>query len=142
MKQQTATITVTATVNATAEKVWDSYTNPKHIVNWNFADPSWHCPGAENDMRIGGTYKARMEAKDGSYGFDFEAVYSEITQGRRFTYEFGGRKATVQFNNSGNETEVIVTFDPETENPIDMQRAGWQAILVNFKKYTETTYKA
>jgi len=142
MKQQTATITVNATVNAAAEKVWDSYTNPKHIVNWNFADPSWHCPKAENDMRIGGTYKARMEAKDGSFGFDFEAVYSEITKGKHFTYEFGGRTATVQFNNAGSKTEVIVTFDPESENPVDMQRAGWQAILDNFKKYTETTYKA
>ncbi len=132
-----STITVTTTVNADTKKVWDCYTNPKHIVNWNFADPSWHCPSAENDMRIGGTYKARMEARDGSFGFDFEAIYTEITAGKQFTYGFGGRKATVQFNAAGNQTAVVVTFDPETENPIEMQRGGWQAILNNFKNYTE-----
>ncbi len=131
-------ITVSATINAPILKVWDSYTNPKHIVNWNFADPSWHCPSAENDMRIGGTYKARMEAKDGSFGFDFEAIYTGIKEGKEFTYEFGGRVATVQFKDLGNQTEVIVTFDPENENPLEMQKGGWQAILNNFKNYTET----
>lgn len=130
-------ITVSATIQAPIEKIWDSYTNPKHIVNWNFADPSWHCPCAENDMRIGGTYKARMEAKDGSFGFDFEAIYTEIDQYKSFSYEFEGRTVTVLFNNMGNYTEVIVSFDPEKENPIDMQKAGWQLILNNFKSYTE-----
>lgn len=133
----TTKIIVSATINAPLEKIWDSYTNPKHIVNWNFADPSWHCPSAENDMRIGGTYKARMEAKDGSFGFDFEAIYSEISVGKNFTYGFGGRTATVQFNDLGNQTEVIITFDPENENPIDMQKSGWQMILNNFKSYSE-----
>jgi len=131
-------ITVTATIHADAKKVWDCYTNPKHIINWNFADPSWHCPTAVNDMRVGGTYKARMEAKDGSFGFDFEAIYTEITTGKQFTYEFGGRVATVSFNGSGNQTEVTVMFDPETENPVEMQKGGWQSILNNFKKYTES----
>lgn len=130
-------ITVQVTINATVKKVWDYYTSPNHIIHWNFADPSWHCPSAENDMRIGGTYKARMEAKDGSFGFDFEAVYTDISEGKNFTYEFGGRTATVQFNDLGSETEVIVSFDPENENPVDMQQAGWQAILNNFKAYTE-----
>ena len=138
----TKKIKVSTTINTPVEKVWDSYTNPKHIVNWNFADPGWHCPGAENDMRVGGTYKARMEARDGSFGFDFEAVYTEITKGKHFTYEFGGRIATVQFKDEGNQTLVTVSFDPESENPVDLQKAGWQAILDNFKKYTETTYKA
>ncbi|NHN25949.1 activator of HSP90 ATPase [Flavobacterium jejuense] len=130
-------ITVQTTIKAPVAKVWDYYTNPKHIINWNFADPSWHCPTATNNMKIGGIYKARMEAKDGSYGFDFEAVYSEITENKHFTYEFGGRTATVEFNALTNQTEVVVTFDAETENPIDMQKAGWQSILNNFKKYTE-----
>lgn len=130
-------ITVTATINAANKKVWDCYTNPKHIVNWNFADPSWHCPSAENDMRVGGTYKARMEAKDGSFGFDFEAVYTEIIPERKFTYEFGGRMATVKFDTAGNQTTVTVTFDPETENSIELQQQGWQAILNNFKNYVE-----
>lgn len=131
-------ITVQATINAPIEKVWDAYTNPAHIIHWNFADPSWHCPIAENDMRIGGTYKARMEAKDGSFGFDFEAVYSAISPGKQFTYEFGGRTATVIFTDLGGQTEVLVSFDPENENPLDMQKEGWQAILNNFKTYAET----
>lgn len=135
----TTKITVSAMIGAPITKVWDSYTNPKHIVNWNFADPSWHCPSATNDMKMGGTYKARMEAKDGSFGFDFEAVYAEIVKEKYFTYEFGGRVATVEFNRSGSNTEVVVTFDPESQNPVEMQQAGWQAILNNFKNYTETT---
>lgn len=131
-------ITVAVTVHAEVNKVWDYYTNPSYIINWNFADPSWHCPGAENDMQVGGTYKARMEAKDGSFGFDFEAVYTEIVEGKEFTYGFGDRNATVKFNDFGSQTEVIVSFDPENENPIEMQKGGWQAILNNFKAYTES----
>ena len=130
-------ITVQTTVNADGKKVWDFYNDPKHIIHWNFADPSWHCPSAENDMRVGGTYKARMEAKDGSFGFDFETIYTEIQDGKQFSTEFGGRTAKVQFNDLGNQTEVVITFDPENENPVEMQRAGWQAILDNFKKYVE-----
>lgn len=130
-------ITVQATIKADSKKVWDYYTNPTHIVNWNFADPSWHCPSAENDMQIGGIYIARMEAKDGSFGFDFKAVYSEVIMGENFTYGFDDRAVTVQFNEAGEETEVVVTFDPETENPIELQRGGWQAILNSFKNYTE-----
>lgn len=130
-------ITVQSTIQAGAGKVWEYYTSPEHIVHWNFADPSWCCPGAENDMRVGGTYKARMEAKDGSFGFDFEAIYTTINPGKEFSYEFGGRTATVQFNDLGSQTEVVVTFDPESENPVEMQRGGWQAILDNFKTYTE-----
>ena len=122
----------------TQKKVWDCYNNPTHIINWNFADPSWHCPTATNDMKIGGTYKARMEAKDRSFGFDFEAVYIDIQEGKEFTYAFGGREATIKFVGNENSTEVIVTFDPENENPIEMQQGGWQAILNNFKNYTET----
>jgi uncharacterized protein YndB with AHSA1/START domain len=133
----TTKITVQATINAEAKKVWNSYTNPKHIVHWNFADPSWHCPSAENDMQIGGIYKVRMEAKDGSFGFDFEAIYTEIIEGKQFTYEFEERTITVQLNNLGNKTEVVVTFDPENENPIEIQQNGWQMILNNFKAYTE-----
>lgn len=130
-------IEIIALVNADNEKVWDCYTNPKHIVNWNFADPSWHCPSAENDLKIGGKYLARMEAKDGSFGFDFEAYYTQLSKGESFSYEFGGRVATVIFKSKGDQTEVKVVFDPETQNPIEMQKAGWQSILNNFKKYVE-----
>jgi uncharacterized protein YndB with AHSA1/START domain len=134
-------IVVTATIHAPIEKVWECYTNPTHIVNWNFADPSWHCPRAENDMKIGGTYKARMEAKDGSFGFDFEAVYTEINEGKRFAFEFGGRISTYEFNDLGADTLVSITFDPETENSIELQKNGWQLILNNFKLYAENKAK-
>ena len=130
-------IKVNATINTDLKKVWDYYTNPKHIVNWNFADPSWHCPSAINDMKLGGTYLARMEARDGSFGFDFEAVYTEIIKGESFEYTFGGRTVHVSFEKLHDQTEVIIEFDPETENPIEMQQNGWQAILNNFKKYVE-----
>jgi uncharacterized protein YndB with AHSA1/START domain len=130
-------ITVNATIVADKQKTWDYYTRPEHIVQWNFADPSWHCPAASNELETGGKYFARMEARDGSFGFDFEAVYQDIEPGAHFTYEFGGRLATVTFKEEDGRTEVTVSFDPETENPIDLQRTGWQLILNNFKTYTE-----
>lgn len=130
-------IIVEAKIAADIQKVWDYYTNPSHIINWNFADPSWHCPSASNDLKVGGKYVARMEAKDGSFGFDFEAMYTEVHPLERFTYEFGGREAKVDFQQDGNSTSVKITFDPETENPIELQQAGWQVILNNFKNYTE-----
>ena len=131
-------ITVSASINAQSDKVWNYYTQPEHIVHWNFADVSWHCPSAENDLRLGGTYKARMEAKDGSFGFDFEAVYTQITLGHEFTYEFGGRTAHVQLENQGSQTKITVAFDPENEHPLEMQQFGWQSILNHFKAYVET----
>jgi uncharacterized protein YndB with AHSA1/START domain len=134
----TEKIRVKATINADRQKVWNYYTKPEHITKWNFADPSWHCPTASNDMQVGGKYSARMEAKDGSFGFDFVAIYTEIIIEQQFSYEFGGRKATVMFNTVNNKTEIIIDFDAENENPIEMQKDGWQAILNNFKLYTET----
>lgn len=131
-------IIIEVTVEASVEKVWVAYTNPIHIINWNFADPSWHCPHASNDLRIGGKYLARMEAKDGSFGFDFEAVYTEILTLESFTYEFDGRVAKVDFHQNNDSTSVKITFDPETENPVELQKTGWQLILNNFKKYVET----
>jgi len=132
-------ITVEANVLAPKNKVWDYYTNPEHITQWNFADPSWHCPEAENDMRVGGKYRARMEAKDGSFGFDFEAIYTDLVIGDKFTYVMpDGRHVNVAFKEQGGSTHVTVTFDAETENSIEMQRGGWQAILDNFKHYTES----
>ncbi len=130
-------ITITANIQADIKKVWDYYTNPTHIVHWNFADPSWHCPKAENDMRIGGTYKARMEARDGSFGFDFEVVYTDIKVEKEISYVFGERSAHILFESLDAATNLTITFDPENENPIEMQQAGWQAILNNFKSYTE-----
>jgi len=131
-------IKVAAIIEADRSKVWTYYTDTAHIVNWNFADPSWHCPRAENDLVVGGRYLSRMEAKDGSMGFDFEAVYTEIVVEQHFVYEFSGRQVKVEFFGSDNATEVRVSFDPETENPIEMQKNGWQAILDNFKQYAES----
>ncbi len=135
---KTNKITVQADIAADTKKVWDYYTKPKHIKKWNFASPEWHCPKAENDLRVGGKYFARMEAKDGSWGFDFEAIYDAVVEHKNFVYTMeDGRKVTVDFENLGNKTRAIVTFDTEKENPEEMQRNGWQAILDNFKKYVE-----
>ena len=135
MKQEK--ITITATIAADKQKVWDYYTHPEHITQWNFADPSWHCPTASNDLQPGGQYFARMEAKDGSFGLDFIAIYTEIQLIETFTYQFGDRTATVNFSENNGNTELTISFDPETENSVELQRNGWQAILNNFKHYTE-----
>jgi uncharacterized protein YndB with AHSA1/START domain len=135
---ESSKVIVEAEVNASISKTWKYYTEPESITQWNFADQSWHCPSASNDMKIGGKYLARMEAKDGSFGFDFEAYYTEINVGKNFTYEFGGRICTVNFDDLIDSTKVTVSFDPENENPVEMQKAGWQLILNNFKSYTES----
>lgn len=133
----TQKITIKTTVLADKQKTWDYYTGSEHIIHWNFADPSWHCPTASNDLTIGGQLRTRMEAKDGSFGFDFIAFYTEINPRENFSYEFGGRIATIVFHEANGQTEVVVTFDPETENSLELQKNGWQAILDNFKAYTE-----
>ncbi len=136
---ETKKITIQADISADTKKVWDYYMQPEHITKWNFASSDWHCPKAENDIRVGGKYSARMEAKDGSWGFDFEAIYDAVVEYQNFIYTMAdGRKVTVDFENNGDKTRVIVTFDAETENSEELQRNGWQAILNNFKRYTET----
>ena len=131
-------ITVKASILADSKKVWDYYTLPEHITKWNFATDTWHCPSASNDLRKGGKYVARMEAKDGSFAFDFEAIYDEITDNKIAYTMTDGRKATIDFIANNNATDVIITFDAEQQNPAEMQKEGWQAILNNFKKYTES----
>jgi uncharacterized protein YndB with AHSA1/START domain len=132
-------ITIEATILADIKKVWEYYTKPEHIVKWNFASDDWQCPSATNDLKVGGKYWARMEAKDGSFGFDFEATYSKIIEFEKIEYVlFDTRVVEIQFKQLADKTEVIVRFDAETENPIDMQRDGWQAILNNFKKHVES----
>lgn len=131
-------ITVQSKVNAPVEKVWDYWNTPEHIMKWNSASPDWHTPKSENDLRVGGKFSARMEAKDGSFGFDFGGVYDEVVTNERIAYTMeDGRKTEITFINHGDTTEVIETFDAEGQNPVEMQQAGWQAILDNFKKYTE-----
>jgi len=131
-------IQVQATILADRKKVWNFYTNPEHITKWNFASDDWICPSASNDLRVGGKYSARMEATDGSVGFDFEAIYDEIREEEKLAYTMlDGRVATITFKSSGDQTEVTVTFDAENENSVELQKNGWQAILNNCKKYAE-----
>ncbi len=133
-------VTIQATISADTNKTWDFYTKPEHIIHWNFASDDWCCPTASNDMQVGGKYHARMEAKDGSFGFDFQAIYTDIKIGKEFSYRMlDDRETKVQFSETKNGTEIVVTFAPENENPIEMQRDGWQAILDNFKKYVAST---
>nr|WP_294905047.1 SRPBCC family protein [uncultured Lacibacter sp.] len=140
MSTQSATvITVETIVNAPVEKVWDVWNNPDHITKWNSASPDWHTPWAKNDLRVGGTLTARMEAKDGSFGFDFAGVYDVITNNEYIEYTLGdGRKVKVSFTAEGHATKITESFDAESENPVEMQQMGWQAILDSFKRYTES----
>src|SRR3989344_6683128 len=131
-------ITVETVVNAPVEKFWEFFTDPKHIVQWNNASPDWHTPSATNDLRVGGKFNSRMEARDGSAGFDFSGTYDEVVAHERIAYTMDdGRKVEETFVPEGAGTKVVVVFDSETENPPEMQRSGWQSILDNFKSYTE-----
>jgi len=132
-------ITVKSSVNAPISKVWDYWNTPEHITKWNSASPDWHTPKSENDLRVGGRFTARMEAKDGSFGFDFGGTYDEIVPHEKISYTMDdGRKTDVTFIPEGTGTKVIETFEAEETNPVEMQQGGWQAILDNFKNYTET----
>ena len=131
-------ITVEATVNAPVEKVWKLWSEPDHITKWCTATTEWHTPSAQNDLRTGGTFVTRMEAKDGSMGFDFGGTYDLVKPHEYIEYTMGDdRKVKVVFATKGDTTHIIETFDAEETNPIEMQRSGWKAILNNFKKYTE-----
>jgi uncharacterized protein YndB with AHSA1/START domain len=135
-----ATITVQATVKAPVEKVWKLWTDPKHIINWCNASDDWHTPRAENDLRVGGEFLSRMEAKNGSAGFDFSGKYSKVELHNQIEYVLADdRKVQITFVANGHETKVTETFDPEHENSMELQQTGWQSILNNFKKYVEGT---
>ena len=129
------TITIQATVNIPVEKVWTLWNTPEHIMQWNSASPDWHTPKAELDLRPGGKFSSRMEAKDGSIGFDFKGNYTEVIPKEKIAYTFGDRTAQVEFIKEENEIRVRIIFDAEKENSIEKQKEGWQAILDNFKKY-------
>lgn len=131
-------ISVAVTVHAPVEAVWTSFTQPEHIMQWNHASDDWHCPRAENDLRVGGRFVSRMEAVDGSEGFDFSGAYTDVVPHERIAYTMDdGRTAEVTFAAEGAGTRVVTVFDAESENPPELQRAGWQAILDTFKQYTE-----
>jgi len=137
--QQRTSITVETTVNAPVSKVWDYWGKPEHITRWCQASDDWHAPHAENDLRTGGKFTTTMAAKDGSASFDWGGVYSKVVDHKSIDYTMeDGRKVSIVMSDLGNSTKIVETFDAESENPIEMQRGGWQAILDNFKKYVES----
>lgn len=136
---QLTKITVEATANAPVARVWKAWNTPSDIMQWSTPDPSWHTTSSENDLKVGGKFKNRMEAKDESFGFDFEGVYDTVVLHKEITYTLGdGRKATTLFTAQNDKTHIATTFDPETENDPEFQKQGWQSILNNFVKYMES----
>ncbi len=132
-------ITIETIVNAPMETVWDCWNKPNHITNWAFASDEWHAPYADNDLKVKGKFKTTMAAKDGSMSFDFEGTYTEVKKHELIEYDMDdGRHVATHFAKLGNDVKIVQTFDPESTNPVEMQKGGWQAILDNFKKYTET----
>ena len=131
-------ITVETTVSAPLEKVWRYWTEPQHITQWCSGSADWHTPRAENDLKEGGKFVTRMEAKDGSMGFDFGGTYTKVSDHKHIAYTMDDRRTvTIDFAEQDGGTRVTQTFDPESENPAEMQRAGWQTIMDNFQAYTE-----
>ncbi len=132
-------LTVTTTINKNVKTVWEAFTLPQHITNWYFASPDWHAPSSENNPIIGGKFKTRMEAKDGSFGFDFSGTYTNVILHKELDYTLDdNRLVTVSFKVENNQTIVTESFEPESENTHELQQQGWQLILDNFKKYTES----
>ncbi|MES2852612.1 MAG: SRPBCC family protein [Bacteroidota bacterium] len=133
-------ITVQSTINASIEKVWKLWTAPEHVMKWNNASEDWHTPFAENDLKVGGKFKYTMASTDGTMRFDFEGIYTNVVNPSLIEYEMAdGRKVKIVFEKDAEGIKVIESFDPETVNPEEMQKNGWQAILDNFKKYVENT---
>lgn len=135
-------ITVSATIKAPVQKVWDLWTRPAHIINWNFASDDWRCPWAKNDIRKGGKFVWRMEAKDGSFGFDFGGTYTKILPNKKLEYTLDDeRQVKILFEEKDNRSVVTEIFEAEAQNPVEMQKSGWQSILNNFKNYVESNSK-
>jgi uncharacterized protein YndB with AHSA1/START domain len=132
------TISVETTISAPIEQIWRAYTTPDDIKQWNTASDDWHTTTAAVDLRVGGTFSSRMEAKDGSTGFDFAGTYTKIIEQQLIEYSFGDREAQVEFTDSPEGVRVRVTFESEETHSIEQQQQGWQSILNNFKKYVET----
>ncbi len=131
-------ITVETIIKAPIEKVWEYWNEPRHIIKWAFASDDWEAPYAENDLRVGGTFKTTMAAKDKSASFDFAGVYTVVKKHECIEYDFGDRHTKVEFIQTPEGVKVVEAFVPEKENSLELQRAGWQAILDNFRKYVES----
>ena len=133
-----AMLRVETTVGLPPEKVWELWTDPDHITNWYFASPDWHAPRASSDLRVGGSFVTRMEARDGSFGFDFGGVYLHVEKPRRLECRLGdGRSLVISFSALDSGTRIVEDFEAEQMNNPERQREGWQAILDNFKRYAE-----
>ena len=131
-------LTVQVSLNCDAARAWAAYTDPEAIVKWNFAAPEWHCPRADNDLRVGGVLRSRMEAKDGSMGFDFEGTYTEVVPQQRLAYSMGeDRHVLAVFSEADGHTTLTVSFTPDTTFPAEYQVGGWQSILNNYKALAE-----
>lgn len=131
-------ITISAHINKPVDHVWKIWTDPAHIMQWNAAGDDWHCPKATNDLRTGGKFSSTMAARDGSFSFDFEGVYDDVQLHKRIAYTMAdGRTCEITFEEKDGGTMVTESFDAETQNPVEMQRAGWQAILDRFKAHAE-----
>lgn len=135
-------ITVETTIAAPIKEVWQAYTSPEDIIQWNTASDDWHTTKASVDLRVGGEFSSRMEAKDGSFGFDFAGVYTRIETHRLLEYSFGDRKATITFSEASTGVTVEVVFDAEETHSIEQQQGGWQAILHHFKNHVEAKKSA
>ncbi len=132
-------IQVKTSIKCDIKKVWEYFTKPKHIVKWNHASDDWNCPYAENDFHVGGKFLYTMSAKDGSASFDFEGVYTDIKKFKLIEYDINdGRHVKVQITSIPNGTKITETFEAENTNPVKLQKDGWQAILDNLRKYTES----
>lgn len=139
MEAKNETITVQTNIESTIETVWNCWNEPEHITQWYFASDDWHSPRAENDLQVGGKFTTHMAAKDGSFSFDFEGIFSAVKKFSLIEYSLGdGRKVKITFSASGDTVSLTETFDPEEENSHELQRSGWQSILNNFKKYVES----
>ena len=137
MESQTK-ITVECTIKSSLDKVWKYWTIPEQIILWNHASDDWHCPKASNDLKVGGRFLYTMAAKDESFSFDFEGTYTEVIENKSIKYVLDDeREVSVDFIAIGDTVEIVETFEAETQNPIELQQFGWQAILNNFKKLVE-----
>ena len=135
---ESKTITLETLVSVSLDKAWETWIQPQHVTQWNFASPYWHCPSAQTDLRIGGKFSSRMEARDGSFGFDFWGIYDEIIPQKLLRITMGdGRKMEVHFETLNGKVKVTERFEIEDLNSAEMQREGWQAILNNYKAYAE-----
>lgn len=139
-KKSETVITIEVAIKAPIIKIWESWTDPKHIIHWNNASYDWHTPRAENDLKVGGKFLSRMEARDGNMGFDFTGEYLKVEFHKHIEYKLeDGRIVNIIFKSNKDETTVTEVFEPEQENSIELQQAGWQAILDNFKRYVEAS---